>query len=397
MNERPAIEFLIAVGQALSAMRLYAPGHPARTEAVDRVFRALRVVLAEEPGETARFTFLGEDVVVGDWRLRELGSWPWGSQLGAVGIERLEVVAGVGSDEVALFLEEAVERLDSAGGRGPGQRGEPASVRPVPEASGSAAVRLGHMRYGRVAETGGQVWNEELGGTLEEIGALFEGARAEGSVEATVAAAVVEAVGAAVRQSRNLLRLLVPLKDIDQYSTIHSMNVSLLSIGLAERFGYGREDVRSVGKAALLHDVGKSLVPEEILKKPGSLTPDEWTLVKRHPIDGARILFRSRDGLGVAAVVAYEHHMTRDGGGYPERRFPRRVHPATELVQVCDVYDALRTRRPFRGPWTEERIGAHLQAGAGEAFSPEMVDLLLATLEGMEDDAAPAGGSGESA
>ncbi len=383
MNETPAIEFLIAVGQALSALRLYAEGHPARAEAVERVRRTLESVLEEEAGGAARFTFLGDDVVVGERRLRQLGGWSWGPQLAAVGIERLEVAPGVTEGELSRFLAEAVRRLDAAGRRA-GHAGAGSAGEDVHE----PGMRLEHMRFGRVAEAGEPEWNGELEGTLRDIGHLYDAARDDGSVEATVAAAVVEAVGAAVQQSRNLLRLLVPLKDVDQYSTIHSMNVSVLSIGLAERVGYGREDVRSVGKAALLHDVGKSLVPDEILKKPGTLTPEEWTIVKRHPVDGARILFRSRDGLGVAAVVAYEHHMTWDGGGYPDRKFARPVHPATQLVQVCDVYDALRTERPFRGPWSEERIVAHLRAGSGEAFSPEMVALFLDMLEGFQEEPA---------
>lgn len=383
MNETPAIEFLIAVGQALSALRLYAEGHPARAEAVERVRRTLESVLEEEAGGAARFTFLGDDVVVGERRLRQLGGWSWGPQLAAVGIERLEVAPGVTEGELSRFLAEAVRRLDAAGRRA-GHAGAGSAGEDVHE----PGMRLEHLRFGRVAEAGDTEWNGELEGTLRDIGQLYDAARDDGSVEATVAAAVVEAVGAAVQQSRNLLRLLVPLKDVDQYSTIHSMNVSVLSIGLAERVGYGREDVRSVGKAALLHDVGKSLVPDEILKKPGTLTPEEWTIVKRHPVDGARILFRSRDGLGVAAVVAYEHHMTWDGGGYPDRKFARPVHPATQLVQVCDVYDALRTERPFRGPWSEERIVAHLRAGSGEAFSPEMVALFLDMLEGFQEEPA---------
>jgi putative nucleotidyltransferase with HDIG domain len=382
VNETPAIDFLTAVGQALSALRLYAEGHPARAEAVERVRQTLLAVLEEAKGETARFTFLGNDVVVGDTRLRELGGWSWGPQLAAVGIERVEVAPGVTAQELSRFLAEAVRRLD-AGGRKSVADGHSDAGSAVPWGLG---LRLEHLRFGRVAEAGETEWNGELNGTLEEIGDLFEAARDEGSIEATVAAAVVEAVGAAVQQSRNLLRLLVPLKDVDQYSTIHSMNVSVLSIGLAERVGYGREDVRSVGKAALLHDVGKSLVPDEILKKPGTLTPEEWTIVKRHPVDGARILFRSRDGLGVAAVVAYEHHMTWDGGGYPDRKFARPVHPVTQLVQVCDVYDALRTERPFRGPWNEQRIVAHLRAGSGEAFSPEMVTLFLNMIETLQDE-----------
>ncbi len=380
MSETVVIEFLTSLGQALSSMRLYSPGHPARTEAVERVHIALLETLATAGDPGLRLTFLGDDVVLGDRRLRDLGRWSWGSQLAAVGVERLEVVRGVPAAEVESFLTEAVRRLEAAPVR-------PAAASEV-AGGGEAAfpsVRLPHLRFGRVAESAHEPESRSFDGELQRVGALLESARVDGTVEATVAAAVVQAVGAAVQQSRNLLRLLVPLKEIDQYSTIHSMNVSVLSIGLAERFGYGREDVHSVGQAALLHDVGKSLVPEEILNKPGSLTPAEWGIVKRHPADGARILFRSLDGLGVAAVVAYEHHMTWDGGGYPERRFARAIHPATRLVQVCDVYDALRTRRPFRGPWSEERIVAHLRAGAGEAFSPDTVDLFLGMLESLED------------
>jgi len=362
--------FLTALGQALSALRLYAPDHPARDRAVERAHEAL-VAAAAEQGGRGRFTFLDEDVVVGSARLRDLGSWSWGRDLAAVGLERLEVSPGVTRDALEAMLVEAVQRLDAG----------PATAR-----GAGGAICVPNLRFGRVARSDeGDGWNGDLEGTLDEIGRLYEGARTEGAVEAAIAAAVVEALGAAVRQSRNLLRLLVPLKDVDQYSTIHSMNVSVLSIGLADQVGYGRDDVRAVGKAALLHDVGKSLVPEEILKKPGTLTPDEWTLIKKHPVDGARILFRSRDGLGVAAVVAYEHHMTWEGGGYPERTFSRPIHPASALVQVCDVYDALRTRRPFRGPWPEERVLAHLRAGAGEAFSPEMVGVFLAMMEALGD------------
>jgi len=363
-----ATDLLIALGQALSSLRLYAADHPARKRAVERVHGALVAAVAEQGGE-GRFTFLQGEVIVGSQRLRGFGSWSWGGQLAAVGLERLEVPAGVTPDEVAELLTSAVSRLEAG-----------------PEAGREMGpIRLRDLRFGRVVTAEeGEGWNGDLDGTLEEVGRLFERARAEGAVEAAVAAAVVEAVGAAVRESRNLLRLLVPLKEVDQYSTVHSMNVSVLSIGLAEQVGYGRGDVSAVGKAALLHDVGKTLVPEEILQKPGTLTPDEWTLIKEHPVDGARILFRSRDGLGIAAVVAYEHHMTRDGGGYPERRFPRDLHPASELVQVCDVYDALRTRRPFRGPWPEERVLAHLREGSGSAFSPEMVSVFLAMLDALQ-------------
>ena len=104
--------------------------------------------------------------------------------------------------------------------------------------------------------------------------------------------------------------------------------------------------------AGLLHDIGKVRIPLEILTKPGRLTDEEMALImNEHPVDGARIIMHSHDELDLAAVVAYEHHIMLDGGGYPRLRYPRAATLASRLVHVCDVFDALSTNRPYREAW----------------------------------------------
>jgi putative nucleotidyltransferase with HDIG domain len=144
-------------------------------------------------------------------------------------------------------------------------------------------------------------------------------------------------------------------------------------MSLAEAVGVPRQDVKDIGEAALLHDVGKAYTPAEVLQKPGKLTPEEWEIIKRHPEDGARIILRSGGQMEFAAVVAYEHHLTWQGGGYPELRYPRRPHPVSQLVQICDVFDALRTERPFRGPWPVEKIFRYFSELSGTDLNPEVL------------------------
>jgi HD-GYP domain-containing protein (c-di-GMP phosphodiesterase class II) len=122
----------------------------------------------------------------------------------------------------------------------------------------------------------------------------------------------------------------------------------------------------------LLHDLGKVRIPKEVLTKPGKLTDDEWTIMRRHPVDGAKIISESDRQLDLASAVAYEHHIMINGGGYPHRHFQRDCHKASKLVHICDVYDALRTTRPYREAWEADRILAQIEKGIGWDFDEEI-------------------------
>jgi HD-GYP domain-containing protein (c-di-GMP phosphodiesterase class II) len=160
--------------------------------------------------------------------------------------------------------------------------------------------------------------------------------------------------------------------------------VSILAMALAEFLGLGARDVRAFGVAGLLHDLGKVRIPKEILTKPGRLTEAEFAVMKRHPVDGARLIIESDRQLDLAAVVAYEHHVMLNGGGYPCMHYGRECHHASKLVHICDVYDALRTKRPYRDAWTAEATLEHITTRAGTEFDPDLVRAFTAMMQKWE-------------
>jgi putative two-component system response regulator len=159
------------------------------------------------------------------------------------------------------------------------------------------------------------------------------------------------------------------------------MNVAVLAMALAEYLALGAGAVRTIGLAALLHDLGKIRIPHEILVKPGKLTAAERRVVMRHPVEGARIILDRDDDLDMAAAVAYEHHLMIDGGGYPRLHFPRGAEYASRLVHVCDVYDALRTHRPYRDAWESEPTLDYIQTRAGVEFDPEIAQAFVRMMQ----------------
>jgi putative nucleotidyltransferase with HDIG domain len=186
------------------------------------------------------------------------------------------------------------------------------------------------------------------------------------------AEAVVRSLAVAMHGDRQIMLPLLQLKEFDQYTTTHSMNVAVLSMALAEFLGLSANDVRAFGISGLLHDLGKVKIPLHILTKPGKLTDEERALMNEHPVAGARMLLEMDQDLDLAVVVAYEHHIMINGGGYPVLHYPRDCHPASKLVHVCDVYDALRTRRPYREAWSFEKTLGYLEERSGMEFDPEL-------------------------
>jgi putative nucleotidyltransferase with HDIG domain len=184
---------------------------------------------------------------------------------------------------------------------------------------------------------------------------------------------------------------LLRLKEFDQYTTTHALNVAVLTMALAESIGMGAPAVRSLGLAGLLHDLGKIKIPQEILNKPGKLTSLERAVVESHPADGARMILEGDEPLDLAATVAYEHHLCMDGRGYPTLHYPRQAHHASRLVHVCDVYDALRTRRPYRDAWTSAEALEYITKRAGSEFDPEAVSAFVSMMQRWDERIAQEG------
>ncbi|HVE80256.1 MAG TPA: HD domain-containing phosphohydrolase [Gemmatimonadaceae bacterium] len=360
--------FLASFAQALATMMLYRGSHPARERAIDGSYQLLRDLQAAHP--TPQFSFLGGEVLFGQAALRDMKEWDWGTRLNAGGVQRLEFVAAVDRDEYEGFLEDVLARLT---------RGDVDSAEARPARRGGIRFgTIGLKGEGRMARDAGdeRVITAGLAYALhEEIEAvewLHEEVGGSGELPLVEAEAVVRSLSLAMHSDSQVVLPLLQLKEFDQYTTTHSLNVSVLTMGLAESLGLGAGEVRTFGVAGLLHDLGKVRIPKEILVKPGKLTDAERHVMQQHPADGARIIFSSDKQLDLAAVVAYEHHIMINGQGYPTIHYRRDCHRASKLVHVCDVYDALRTTRPYREAWESERALTYIEERAGIEFDREI-------------------------
>jgi putative nucleotidyltransferase with HDIG domain len=150
------------------------------------------------------------------------------------------------------------------------------------------------------------------------------------------------------------------------------VNVSILTMGQARGLGIDGGLLREFGLAALMHDIGKVQTPSEILNKPDKLTNEEFTILKRHTVDGAEILRKTPEMPALAPIVAFEHHLRADGTGYPPAIRPQ-LNLGTMLAGIADVYDAMRSLRVYHSGFPTDRILAVLQNNDGKQFDQNLV------------------------
>lgn len=173
---------------------------------------------------------------------------------------------------------------------------------------------------------------------------------------------------------------LTAIKGHDDYTLNHSINVCILSISLGSALGLSADELRSLGLAALLYDIGKVRIPEEILSKAGPLTSEEWRLVKKHSEEGADLLKRLQLSDRMPMIVAFEHHQRHDLMGYPDPANGPEQHIFSKIVAVCDAYDAMTTTRPFRREIRPDKALAVLMQGREKAYDPAVTKALVAML-----------------
>jgi putative nucleotidyltransferase with HDIG domain len=173
---------------------------------------------------------------------------------------------------------------------------------------------------------------------------------------------------------------LTAIKSHDDYTLNHSINVCILSLSLGAQLGLDKESLHSLGLSALLYDLGKVRVPEDILNKESPLTADEWSIIKSHASEGADLLKRIQLTDQMPMIVAYEHHQRHDMQGYPEPRGATEQHLFSKVVALCDAYDAMTTSRPFRREIRPDKALAVLMQGRGKAYDPALTKSFVAML-----------------
>ena len=202
---------------------------------------------------------------------------------------------------------------------------------------------------------------------------VWESARSDSGPDPSAAQSMIDGLAQAVVQNRSAVMALTALKDYDNYTFTHMVNVSILTMAQARGLGIDGPMLREFGIAALMHDIGKVKTPAEILNKPDKLTNEEFTIMKQHVVDGAEILRGTPEIPTLAPVVAFEHHLRLDGTGYPDGVSRPNLNLATMLCGIADVYDAMRSQRKYQQAFPSERIVAVLQRNDGTQFDQNLI------------------------
>jgi putative nucleotidyltransferase with HDIG domain len=185
----------------------------------------------------------------------------------------------------------------------------------------------------------------------EAVRSLFSEARMGRALDIETCLPLVNDIAESVARNQHAMLSLARLKTHDDYSYMHSVAVCALMVALARQLGQSEDEARSAGFAGLLHDIGKSAMPLELLNKPALLTDDEYALIKTHPLRGHAMLTETGRAAQIELDVCLHHHERLDGKGYPEGLAGDALSLAARMGAVCDVYDAITSDRPYKAAW----------------------------------------------
>ena len=357
-----ADDLLRRFAASLRSAQLYSPGHPIIGRNLEALSAAFQMLHGLQPSVT--IGLVGDEVIVDDMPMARAETFgPFVRRLQQAGVERITIDRGVTVDEITAFLA-AVTTIDA-------RDGEAAESFPA----------IPHIRVGRVTV------EQRVEGSLTDMatikrlysdavsvaGDIFESAQSEGRPDATAARSMIDGLAQAVAQNRTALLALTTLKNYDNYTFTHMVNVSILTMGQARGLGIDGPLLREFGLAALMHDIGKVRTPLDILNKPDKLTDDEFVIMKRHVVDGAEILRMTPDIPALAPVVAFEHHLRIDRSGYPTGVNRSSLNIGTMLCSIADVYDAMRSQRHYQKAFPTDRILAVLKRNDGTQFDQHLV------------------------
>ncbi len=348
---------------ALRSAQLYSKGHTLISRNISALATAVQLLHSSEPSIV--IGIVGEKLIVNDVPVSKADTLAGLiKRLRQIAVERITIEKGVTPDEIVQMVWAVVTSE-------PPPEGEEPKFPPLPH------VRVGRITTGQKSESAGRsdmnTFKRAYGEAVSIAQTIWDSARAESQPDATVARNMVDGLAQAVSQNRTALLALTTLKNYDNYTFTHMVNVSILTMGQARALGIDGALLRELGLAALMHDIGKVKTPLEVLNKPDKLTDAEFTIMKRHVVDGAEILRATPDIPTLAPVIAFEHHLRMDGTGYPHEVKRVSLNLGTMLCSIADVYDAMRSQRAYQQAFPTDRILAVLKRNDGQQFDQHLV------------------------
>lgn len=209
--------------------------------------------------------------------------------------------------------------------------------------------------------------------------AMFNEARLGNAIDTEACLPLIADITESISSHSDALISLVRLKASDDYTYMHSVAVCALMVALAKTLGLDEATCRNAGMAGLLHDIGKSCLPLEVLNKPGKLTDAEYATVRDHPLRGHQLLLKGKFANAAVLDVCLHHHEKFDGTGYPDRLRGEEISLLSRMGAVCDVYDAITSNRPYKSGWDPAESVAKMLSWAGH-FDEKVLTAFIKTV-----------------
>ncbi len=374
---RRARELLARLYSARRACRFYPAAHPVVDDAIEGLNELLAAYFAE--GVDVVLTFFEDELLLGEQLLAEESVLfdQLIRDMSAIGAGSVVFLQGLDAGELARAMRVlAMDPLEfeRAGGLGPAMT--QAGLEHVRVSAVTVAERTEAPPKGEERDAARQSY--QLG--LDLMRDLERVMQSTGTVYAGPVRLVVRSLLDNVLNNRYAMLELTGLRDYDEYTFYHSVNVTILSLAVGAAITRDARFLTSLGVGALMHDIGKIVIDVDTLNKPGALDPEEWATVRRHPLFGAEVAVRT-PGLDKASVVVIlEHHIRYDACGYPERFPVRQQHLASRIVALADAYDAMTSKRSYSAARLADDAISVLVKNAGSAFDPRLVRLFIDTL-----------------
>jgi len=377
---RAGRQLIFAAYGALRAVKLYPVENAAVQKALAELTNQTKELIGSEGELELRMS--GEFIFVNQTRLRlDLDNFASFSHLlslfRACGVGTVTVGESVSAKDWLIFLsliqapgvDDPVERL--------------MQLQAKLESAGVTVFTLappaepGEGNKEKAKERAKRTYAQSVAATRE----LMSSVRMGGSPNIKKIKRVVQGIVDQILNEETSLIGLTTIRDYDEYTFTHSVNVCIFSVALGKRLGLSKLQLYDLGMAALFHDIGKSRVPQSILNKSGGLTDDEWRLIASHPWLGVLALFQVRGAQELpyrSMVVAHEHHMKRDLTGYPRPIRPRQLSMFSKIVAIADGFDAATSRRAYQTvPFTPAQVMLEMRDNPRRGMDPVIVKAFI--------------------
>jgi len=359
-----------ALGTSLKNRRIYPAAHPQVRNPVEKIHKDLLLFFADR-NELVLVITDGTLVFEGVPIFSLTSSLEtFMDRLGMIGVPAIIFDKGLTVSDIDIFVRFLHETKE--------QGLSPKRIQELLEQAGAAHIRVKPMDEEEEDDyaIAHQVYDNAISVVVSilrdvRLGRIPSGAESE---------EVVKDISSMLTRNRDAMLALTLIKNFDEYTYNHSVNVAVLSLAIADAMSLPGESKVDVGVAGLLHDIGKTQLALELIRKPGTLTAKEFEEIKKHPSEGFLLLTKMSHIRPSSAYMVLEHHMRFDRSGYPLQNPEHRVNPNSNIIPVADCYDALTTMRSYQKARYPQQALEIMTKIAGKSLDPEIVSIFLKTM-----------------